>query len=240
MFRHDASRRTDSVAEKLRQRILAMPADALIGSEDALVEETQTSRSTLRQVARMLEGEGLLKVKRGVGGGYYSARPDLATIQTAVSSYLQTVAVKPTDPMTIASVLWREAIRQAADADPRGVAALSERFRPAVARIAANATYAIVLECERAFREAVFSLIDSAYIRLIFQINSTMAAAYYRPGSESDASPEHATFVGEWRSARLLEIGALETGDAELACSAAQHMRLIWNRRVALSLRTSR
>ena len=71
----------DAAASRLRALARAANADALLGSEEALVAQLGVSRATLRQVARLLEREGLLKVRRGINGGYFAARPDLRTVE---------------------------------------------------------------------------------------------------------------------------------------------------------------
>jgi len=82
---------------------LESDADVMLGSEDMLRQVLQVSRSTLRQVARLLEREGLLRVRRGIGGGYYSARPDLAGIKATISAHLQTLHVEPGDLTAVAA-----------------------------------------------------------------------------------------------------------------------------------------
>jgi len=56
--------------------VLAAKEGALIGSEESLIADLGVSRSTLRQAARLLEREGLLRVKRGINGGYYGQPTD--------------------------------------------------------------------------------------------------------------------------------------------------------------------
>ena len=70
----------EAAAAQLRSIVLESDNGALIGSEDMLLEKLGFSRSTVRQVARLLEREGYLRVRRGINGGYFGSRPDAATI----------------------------------------------------------------------------------------------------------------------------------------------------------------
>ncbi len=58
----------------LRERIFAVAEGERIGSLHELARSLEVGIVTLQQVARVLEHEGLLEVRRGPGGGYYGAR----------------------------------------------------------------------------------------------------------------------------------------------------------------------
>ena len=78
----------DRVASILRERILETVEDSYIGSEADLASEIGVSLPTLRQAARMLEYEQLLKIKPGKGGGYFSRRPSIDCAIKSASQYL--------------------------------------------------------------------------------------------------------------------------------------------------------
>lgn len=78
----------DWVATILRERILATEEGVYLGSESELAEEIGISLPTLRQAARMLEYEKLLKIKPGKGGGYFTRRPSIETAIKSASQYL--------------------------------------------------------------------------------------------------------------------------------------------------------
>src|SRR3569623_1918283 len=79
----------EAAAPRLRSIVLGTPEGTLLGSEEALIKRLDVSRATVRQVARLLEREGLLLVRRGINGGYFAARPDARTIESTVSAYLE-------------------------------------------------------------------------------------------------------------------------------------------------------
>ena len=107
------------VKAKLREVVLSAKEGALIGSEESLIADLAVSRSTLRQAARLLEREGLLRVKRGINGGYYGSRPDEKTIQTAVSAYLGTLDMKYDDVTAVASSVGRFPLAADRDGTPQ-------------------------------------------------------------------------------------------------------------------------
>ncbi len=78
----------DRVASILREQILATEEGAYLGSESDLAEQIGVSLPTLRQAARMLEHEQLLKIKPGKGGGYFTRRPTIHTAIRSASQYL--------------------------------------------------------------------------------------------------------------------------------------------------------
>jgi GntR family transcriptional regulator, transcriptional repressor for pyruvate dehydrogenase complex len=78
----------DWVANILRERILSAEEGVYLGSEGELAEKIGISLPTLRQAARMLEYEELLKVKPGKGGGYFTRRPSIETAIRSASQYL--------------------------------------------------------------------------------------------------------------------------------------------------------
>jgi GntR family transcriptional regulator, transcriptional repressor for pyruvate dehydrogenase complex len=81
----------DRVASILRERIMTTGEGSYIGTEADLAGEIGVSLPTLRQAARMLEHEELLKIKPGKGGGYFTRRP---TIETAIKSASQFLSAK--------------------------------------------------------------------------------------------------------------------------------------------------
>ena len=216
----------------LRKRVLASEPDAYLGNEDSLMAFVGTSRGTLRQIARVLEREGLIEVRRGASGGYYARHPDLDTIAATVSGYLHTLEVKSRDATLIASVLWVETLRRAAQEPVHTRQRIADEFMAKLATVAPEAPHERILEFELAYRQAIFELVGSRYVQLIFQINSTFAQGQLGLRQElTDA--EHGEFVRCWRNAKLLELAAIANGDADLAANAAARGRSIWQERVS-------
>jgi DNA-binding FadR family transcriptional regulator len=221
----------EGAAGKLRGIALATKAGTLLGSEEDLIARLQVSRATVRQVARLLEREGLLRVRRGINGGYFAARPDVHTIEATVSAYLETFDTDLEDIFAVASALWVEVMRKAAARNTREARSLARHFKEQVAALPQAAEHEQVLALELESQTAIFGLIKSHYIHLIFQINVAFATRRLDHGLGTDHSPAHRDFVQAWRSAKLMELEAIADGDPEMAAIAARHMRNLWRRR---------
>jgi len=75
--------------DALRRRILASPEiDRFLGSEEQLLTALGISRPTFRQAARLLEHEQLLKIKRGIGGGFFAQPPSADAVTRLASIFL--------------------------------------------------------------------------------------------------------------------------------------------------------
>jgi len=220
------------IAKRLRSRSLAAAPGDLLGSEESLVREFGCSRNTMRQAARVLERDGLLRVRRGPLGGYFAARPDASTIETAVSAYLETLELNPREVTVIASALWVEAMRDAASATAEARREVVETLRRRVLALKNDASFEQVRDVELQSQERMFELARSPYIKLIFDINIAFSRqCFVAPPGEDDPSRER-DFVAAWREAKLVELRAVAQGEAELAMSAGRCTRLIWERRV--------
>src|SRR5579864_1149374 len=82
-----------AAASQLRALVADKEDGAFLGGEGELQQALGVSRTTLRQVARLLEREGLLTVKRGTNGGYFACRPSFASIESALTAYLEILDV---------------------------------------------------------------------------------------------------------------------------------------------------
>ena len=205
---------------------------SLIGSEDALLELLGVSRTTLRQVARVLEREGFLRVRRGINGGYFAERPTLETVEASVSAYLNTLDMDIGEVTAVASLLWVEAVRRAALVRTEAVLEAAASLRKRVMRLRADASLSKILEVERAGRTEIFALTNTRYIELIFQVNIAFARSRFPPESESDDSNIDRLFLKAWRQGKLMELEAIAEGDADLAVISARHVRNLWHGRI--------
>jgi GntR family transcriptional repressor for pyruvate dehydrogenase complex len=230
------SNRTRSTIEatsaRLREMALELPDGNFLGSEEVLVEKLGVSRATVRQAARLLEREGLLRVRRGLNGGYFASRPNLTTVELAVSGYLDTLDMDAQDVTVIASVLWVEALRKAASLRTDEARAMAERLRKRVVALRPDAPFGRLVEIEQETRTEIFALTKARYIELIFQINIAFAQKRFSPVSMTDDTEGHAKFVDAWRKGKLMELDAIIDGDPELGMLAARHTRNLWHQRI--------
>lgn len=219
-------------ATSLREFIQTVEPDSLLGSEEELIARLKVSRATLRQVARLLEREGWLAVKRGINGGYFSARPDLKAIESSINAYLEMIEADVKESAIIGTTLWIEILRRAAGTEPQRAKAAMQILRDKVLALRSRASLDDVLQLDLEIRDGFLKLIDSRYIEFLFQINVIYARRKFaaRP-SEPESTDEHFEFVQAWRQSRLMEFAAVDDGDKELAMLAARHSRNLWYRR---------
>jgi GntR family transcriptional regulator, transcriptional repressor for pyruvate dehydrogenase complex len=212
---------------------LTFPEGELIGSEDDVIAHLGVSRVTVRQAARLLERDGLLLVKRGKKGGYFSARPGLDMMEAVVCAYLETLGIGAAHTGGVATALWVESVRQATLADRTKAIAAARKLQDLVEALPPEASMGAIAEAEHAFRGQIFDLIDGNYLRTIFQIN----AAFSRSHLPADAPPisedQHREFLRKWRSAKLLQCEAIASGDMLQGVLAALHDRNAWTQRGA-------
>lgn len=224
----------NTAAAQLRALIWSKDEGTLLGSEDDLTALLDVSRPTVRQVARLLEQEGLLRVRRGINGGYFAARPSVEVIENSVSSYLQMVKMDIEDVTEVASALWVVAVKKiAASATAVNAREVLEPLRTKVMALTEDDTFSYVTTLEKESRALVFTTMSSPYIELIFHINITFMQQQFqvKPYTQ-DGTAAHKTFVMAWKKAKLLEIDTICEGDVALAEMAARHSRSIFHKRL--------
>lgn len=84
--RVDVPKASDVLAHQLRERILSgdIPQGAALPPERELVAQTQLSRATVREALRILEVQGLLRIKAGRAGGAFVRQPDSHSVAQSV------------------------------------------------------------------------------------------------------------------------------------------------------------
>lgn len=121
--KREASSRVLHIARALRDDCLKLAEGSLIGSEEELVERYQVSRPTLRQAASLVSQEQLLYVRRGVGGGYFTRRPDSRSVAHTASIYFRARGTAMHEIITAVEPIRAEISRLAArsrDVEVRG------------------------------------------------------------------------------------------------------------------------
>jgi len=89
---------SDQIIEQIRNAILSgrfKPGDK-VASEKELMSEFGVSKATLREALRVLEGMGLVEIKKGISGGVFIAEVDMKTTISGIINFLhfKTVSVK--------------------------------------------------------------------------------------------------------------------------------------------------
>ena len=236
----------NEAATTLREIAMGKSQGILLGSEDDLVAQLKVSRATVRQAARLLEREGLLRVRRGINGGYFAARPSLEMVESVFCTYLDTLGFDAAHSGAVTTGLWMETLRQAAEADRHAARALADQLSERIECFDNGSPLAAVTELEQETRSAILKLIDGGYIGLLLRINAAFARQQLGLQVEEQArryemtDPEgHRRFVRSWKQAKLLELEAIASGDASLAMVAALHNRKLWINRGSTKARRS-
>jgi DNA-binding FadR family transcriptional regulator len=124
LARERTPKAAEFLASDLRRRILADGLDegTRLPSESEVMEQSGTSRATVREALRLLEVEGLIEVKRGPHGGVMVSHPKAAHVARSLALLL-----------TLGDVTWgelfgfRELIEPAAAADAAANASDEQR-----------------------------------------------------------------------------------------------------------------
>lgn len=118
-------------AEVMREAILSREDGVdewFLGSEDDLMSRLGVSRPTLRQAARLLEHEGLLVVRRGLGGGLFGRRPTEEAVTHVASVLLRSQGTTYGDLVRTLHYLSSEAAQLAAQNPDRAARERVARF----------------------------------------------------------------------------------------------------------------
>lgn len=218
-------------AAKLRAIALGTAEGEYLGSEVELVEKLGVARITIRQAARLIEREGLLRVRRGINGGYFASRPSVEMVESIVCGYLNTLGLDSRHGGLVATGLWVQVLREASKADRTAVRTIAEQLGRQINALGSEMTIEHIGRFEQEFRSEIFKLIDGDYVELLFRINAAFSRQQIgpvRPGSNVAANEN---FVRLWKKAKLLELDAISGGDELLAMIAALRSRELWTDR---------
>jgi GntR family transcriptional regulator, transcriptional repressor for pyruvate dehydrogenase complex len=125
----DVPKASDVLADLLRERILAgdFPEDTALPSERDLVAHAQMSRTTVREAMRILEAQGLIKIKTGRSGGAFVRLPGAENVANTVGMLIKGRRIRMTALLEtregIEPMLAQLAARHRTDADLERLAA---------------------------------------------------------------------------------------------------------------------
>ena len=82
---------TDMIADQIRRRIFAgdYQVDEMLPSEAQLVEQTASSSTSVRGALRILETQGLIRVRQGRSGGATVQMPGQAELESTMSQLIR-------------------------------------------------------------------------------------------------------------------------------------------------------
>lgn len=115
----------DIAAQSLREIALAKADGDFLGSEDDLVARLGVSKPTLRQASARVAQEHLIKVRRGVGGGYFARRPGSLSVSRMAAVYLRSRNASYVELTPLMPMFYAELAKLASqNRDPEMIAAL--------------------------------------------------------------------------------------------------------------------
>ncbi|GGC00971.1 hypothetical protein GCM10011494_19430 [Novosphingobium endophyticum] len=195
--------------ETLRERIFACEPGTLIGSLNDLARSLDVGIVTLQQVARVLEHEGLLEVRRGPGGGYYGIRPDEAALERALDAYMRMNPASFEEALDMTSLLFTELVTAAAGCTDE---TLRARLGVLAERASMCRTMAEFGEFEIEFQEQLFQMVR----RPLFEMLTRVTLHY---SSSRPTPPIHSAVEGieVWQEGRRRIIAAILANDPALA-----------------------
>ena len=211
-------RLVQATAARLREMILAREPDTQIGSLREIAKTLGVGIVTVQQVARVLEHEGFLEVRRGHDGGYFGTRPNEAALQRSISGYLLVrSSSKYHEAIDIVTLLDCELMPAAALCTNES---LREELRVLSESIDSRDTPEQRVAFENAMHTVLFRMVDRPLMELLARV----AMRHYTD------HPHPALYLGEegvarWRTQRHEIVRAILRRDPELARFEAARRR---------------
>lgn len=208
--------RVRAVVAQLRQIIFDSRPGVLLGRENELCLKLGCNQGMLRQVARQLEVQGMLYIKKGPGGGYFASRPSEGTILDLAALYLVGVGTTLQDALLACRGIAVDAARIAAERCATSVArpqmqALLEELQQ---RIPEDMDSKAFIVDEERIDQAIFAVVGVNALRMFINILNRFALNDF----------DHAMFERQPRRRRLYSEERLRTLEAILAsdCDGAE------------------
>lgn len=183
----DVPKAPDVLARELRERILSgeLEEGAALPAERELVKQTQMSRATVREALRILEVQGLVRVRAGRAGGAFVQRPTTASMANSVGMMIRGRRIKLVDLMETREALEPSCAELAAtNRTPAELAAL-ERANDEIADPGADLTKFLQANLDWHVGVAV-----AGHNELLIGFMTALSQAIY-------ASTENAAFVDD-------------------------------------------
>jgi DNA-binding FadR family transcriptional regulator len=122
----------ESVARQLADEIVVRgwPVGEVLGSEPELIERMGVSRGVLREAVRIVEHNGIARMRRGPGGGLVVCAPQIDAVATSISLFLRYEGVTRAQLFALRVTIELACVAQAAQ---RIDAQAAERLRACVA-----------------------------------------------------------------------------------------------------------
>lgn len=194
--------------DDLREAIFAIAPGERIGSLHEIARSLSVGIVTLQQVARILEHEGLLEVRRGPGGGYYGARPDDAALERGLHAYMRMNPASYEEALDMTSLLFTELATAAARCTNMD---LRNRLSQLADTLPECTTMKILGRFELEFQELLFQMVRRPIFEMLTRVTLHYSTKHsgQRPSIFDDDG-------SKWRTGRYRIITAILARDADL------------------------
>jgi len=214
-----------AAADALRRDAIDREDGELLGAEEDLIRRYGVSRPTLRQAAALVAQENLLRVKRGVGGGYFVSRPDSRAVAHMAAVFLRTRHTRVSEVIGALAPVRIEVAKLAAAGED---AAAREEMRQFLAKERGSADdqirYRDFLRSERDFGRILGEMGGNKVISLFLDILYDFSGML---GRGEDIYVNRPDRVNEYRDKRNRLAEAVIEGDVELAIVAARRCAMV-------------
>lgn len=197
------------MADRLRERIFAQEPGESLGSLSDLARDMGVGIVTVQQVARVLEHEGLLDVRRGPGGGYFGRRPDITSLERSFGAYLRSVPSSWEEALDITSLLFNELCAAAARCRDEAQFPVLEAIG---AEITASDSEAQIGPLEGRLQEHLFRMVRRPLFEMLTRVAMGVSEA-----RQADTAFRWGFGLDHWRASRTAIIRAVLARDADLA-----------------------
>ncbi|GAA0556274.1 FadR/GntR family transcriptional regulator [Actinomadura livida] len=172
------------VRQEIRRR--GWPTGEVLGNEASLCEQLDVSRAVFREAVRILEHNGVARMRQGPGGGLVVQAPDPARVVDALALYLRYLRVEPGDVFEVRTAVELKATELAAALAPHDdttdlKAALGRELEPSSSPAAAHVeVHAALARLSRNRLLALFTavLAELSLIRVPAEAEAETAAVH--------------------------------------------------------------
>ena len=111
------ARLSDEIVKQIKETLFAgkLQAGDRLPAERELAEQFETSRASVREALRTLEQEGMIQVRKGVGGGAFIAELDHRPVTNSFQTLLHLKKISIKDIAEVRLIFEPEAARLAAE-----------------------------------------------------------------------------------------------------------------------------
>ena len=205
---------TQRIYLQLKERLLALPVGARLGSEPDLIAACSASRPTVRHAVALLEREQLIEIRRGNGGGYYASRPTALAAATAAGSYCHAIAITREEAHSAWLPIRLEAVRLAAANKGAHAAEDLARFIAELRRRPSRRFALLVRRFNALLTRMAGNRLLTLFLEIIYEAGN--------PIDQQDFYRRRPGRIADYRRQMLRMAEAIAEGDVEVAVEAAR------------------